>query len=91
EADIAKKRTLEESLNILPSLFSDKAMSIYDELIQEGMERGRAEGIEKGRAEGIEKIILNAFDYGIALDLIGAITGENLEKIEAVLKKNGRK
>ncbi|TAF93384.1 MAG: hypothetical protein EAZ32_19055 [Cytophagia bacterium] len=66
-------------------------MSIYDELIQEGMERGRAEGIEKGRAEGIEKIILNAFDYGIALDLIGAITGENLEKIEAVLKKNGRK
>jgi flagellar biosynthesis/type III secretory pathway protein FliH len=74
-------------------------MSIYDELIQEGIKRGRAEvigkgcaeGIEKGYAESLEKIILNAFDNGIALDLIGAITGENLEKIEAVLKKNGRK
>ncbi|MCU0340971.1 MAG: hypothetical protein MUE30_13895 [Spirosomaceae bacterium] len=90
---------LEESIKILPAPFPNKVMSIYDELIQEGFQRGIAEGIEKGiekgRAEGtekgIEKTILNAFDNGIGLDLIRVITGESIEKIEDILQKNERK
>ncbi|TAE40287.1 MAG: hypothetical protein EAY79_04210 [Runella slithyformis] len=65
-------------------------MSIYDELIQEGMERGRAEGIEKGRAEGIEKTILNAFDNGVSIEFIRTITGESIEKVRQILQKNER-
>lgn len=61
-------------------------MSIYDELIQEGIEKGRAEGIEKG----IEKTILNAYDNGFVLEDILVITGESAEKIREVLKRNGR-
>ena len=57
-------------------------MSIYDELIQEGCTKGIAKGIEKG--------ILNAFDNNIDLKTIQVITGESLDKIKEVLKKNGR-
>jgi predicted transposase/invertase (TIGR01784 family) len=90
------KARLEESIKILPTPFPNKVMSIYDELIQEGFERGIAEGIEKGIEKGIaagiekgiEKTVLNAFDNGVSLELIRIITGESPEKIEEILKKN---
>ena len=61
-------------------------MSTYDQILQAGIEKGRAEGIEKG----IEKTILNAYDNGVSLDLIQLITGESAEKVKEVLKRNGR-
>ena len=61
-------------------------MSTYDQILQAGIEKGRAEGIEKG----IEKTILNAYDNGVSLDLTQLITGESAEKVKEVLKRNGR-
>ncbi|TDB57115.1 Rpn family recombination-promoting nuclease/putative transposase [Arundinibacter roseus] len=84
--DQLDKESFKEKLQILPPDLNKKAMSIYDELIQEGIEKGKAEGL----AEGIEKTILNAFDNGISFDIIRMITGESDEKIRDVLKKNGR-
>ena len=66
----------------LPEPIIKKVMSTYDRIL----EQGRAEGIEKG----IEKTILNAFDNNIDLKTIQVITGESLDKIKEILKKNGR-
>jgi predicted transposase/invertase (TIGR01784 family) len=85
------KRTLINKLVEIPQTANQRIMSIYDQLIQEGLEKGRTEGIEIGIEKGIEKTILNAFDNGIGLDVIRVITGETTEKIEAILQKNGRK
>jgi hypothetical protein len=65
-------------------------MSIYDQLIAEGRERGKLEGKLEGILEGIEKTVLNAFDNQIALETIRIITGETFEKINEILKRNGR-
>ncbi len=65
-------------------------MSLYDELIQEGILRGKLEGIEEGIEKGIEKIILNAYDNKIDLQTIRLISGESLEKINSILIRNGR-
>jgi predicted transposase/invertase (TIGR01784 family) len=80
------RRSFRQAVECLPPYLTEKAMSIYDELIQEGIEKGRAEGIEKG----IEKTILNAYDNGFVLEDILVITGESAEKIREVLKRNGR-
>ncbi len=93
------KVILTKELEEIPSEINNKFMSTYDQLINEGMalgiQKGIEQGIEKGIEQGIEKgivkTILNAFDNGIALETIRVITGETLEKINAVLKTNGRK
>ena len=70
---------LREQLKALPtSINNEKIMTLYDELILEGVEKG------------IEKTILNAFDNNINLDTIRIITGETTEKINAILHKNNR-
>lgn len=89
---------VEQELVQLPTPLKENVMSTYDQILQAGIEKGRAEGIEKGiekgRAEGIEKgiekTILNAYDNGVSFDLIQLITGESAEKIKEVLKRNGR-
>jgi predicted transposase YdaD len=93
-----KKEKLFDSLKTISGNLNNKVMSIYDELMQEGIKKGKAEGIAVGKAEGIEegiekgieKTILNAFDNHINLDTIRVITGESIEKINSVLKKNLR-
>jgi predicted transposase/invertase (TIGR01784 family) len=81
---------LNKKIEEIPEILNSKIMSLYDQLL----ERGRKEGIEKGKhlgiEEGLEKTVLNAFDNHIALDTIRIITGESLDKINAILKKNGR-
>jgi predicted transposase/invertase (TIGR01784 family) len=57
-------------------------MSIYDQLI--------AEGVEKGIERELEKTVLNAFDNQISLETIRIISGETIEKINEILKRNAR-
>jgi hypothetical protein len=61
-------------------------MSIYDQLIAEGVEKG----IEKGIERELEKTVLNAFDNQISLETIRIISGETIEKINEILKRNAR-
>jgi flagellar biosynthesis/type III secretory pathway protein FliH len=93
---------LNKKIEEIPEILNSKIMSLYDQLLErgrkEGIEKGRnlgiEEGIEKGKylgiEEGLEKTVLNAFDNHIALDTIRVITGESLDKINAILKKNGK-
>lgn len=92
--DRLNKESFKEKLKTLPQSISNKAMSIYDELIQEGIEKGiekgKAEGISEGAEKELTKNVLNAFDNGFDLTVIRVITGESIERINAILKKNGR-
>jgi hypothetical protein len=72
------KTLLNQQLDSFSSEINNNIMSLYDKLMSEGIEKG------------IEKAIINAHDNGIALDTIRLITGETAEKIQEVLKKNGR-
>jgi predicted transposase/invertase (TIGR01784 family) len=74
------KKDLLERLEKIPKELNSKIMSLYDQLISEGMEKG----IEKE----IEKVISNAFKNQFSIDNIRLITGESIEKINLVLKKH---
>jgi predicted transposase/invertase (TIGR01784 family) len=78
--------TIEDFRQNLPQPIIDKAMSTYDRIKEEG----KAEGIDEGIEKNSEKSVLNAFDNNIDLKTIQIITGESLEKINAILKANGR-
>jgi len=73
-----------------------KVMTIYDQLILEGKEKGLAEGLVKGKEQGItegtekalQKTILNAYNAGIDINTIRIITGETEQKIRQILQQN---
>ena len=87
-----------EIQKVIPIENQERMKSLYDHLIEHGIERGKQQGIElgieRGKEQGIElgieKSILNAFDHKIDLPTIQVITGESLEKIKRVLAKHGR-
>lgn len=51
-------------------------MTAYDQLMAEGMQKGKEEGI----AELLQKTVLNAFGNGFDVAIISLITGESREK-----------
>jgi predicted transposase/invertase (TIGR01784 family) len=80
------KAKLLENIENFPKDFNDKIMSLYDQLIKEGFEKG----IEKGKTEGTEKLVLNAFDLGYKLQEIAKISELNETEVHSILKKNGK-
>ena len=61
-------------------------MSLYDELIQEGIEKGINLGIGKVKIE----VILKAYDNQLSLSTIQLLTDESEEWILEVLREHGR-
>lgn len=78
--------TMEDFKRSLPTPLIEKVMSTYDRIMAEGIEKGVDKGVEKERVRGV----LHAFDNGFDLKTIQLFTGESLEKINAILKENGR-
>jgi predicted transposase/invertase (TIGR01784 family) len=80
------------------------ALSIIDDSLEKGLEKGRVEGLEKGRAEGeaigIEKgkaegraeatinFCLKLFKKGISLEEIAELTGLPPKEITEILKNS---
>ena len=77
-----EKRYLIEAVKKLPEEMNTKVMTIYDQLILEGK--------EKGITETVQKTILNAYNAGIDIATIRIITGESEEKINDILKQHKR-
>jgi predicted transposase/invertase (TIGR01784 family) len=73
---------LRVKLTTLPTKLSDAMMSLYDELIQEGIEKG----IEKEKIE----VILKAFDNQIGISMIELLTNEGEARILEILREHGR-
>ncbi|MBX2951364.1 MAG: Rpn family recombination-promoting nuclease/putative transposase [Leadbetterella sp.] len=73
-----EKIYLADAVKKLPDEMSTKVMTIYDQLIQEGMEKT------------LQKTVLNAYDAGIDIATIRIITGEGEEKIKRILAQNNR-
>jgi hypothetical protein len=68
-----------------------EAMSLYDELIAEGIEKGEKQGIEKGEKQGIEKGIEKAmkviklWQQGVKPTLIANMVDLSLEQVNKVI------
>ena len=89
---------LVEIEKIIPIENQERMKSLYDHLIERGIERGKEQGIELGKEQGIEQgihrerisVVLNAHAYGLDLSTIQLITGETLERIQEILKEHKR-
>ncbi len=79
------KGKINKSDNILKS----EAMTIFDEVEQQGIEKGIEQGIEQGIEKGIEKekqnTIIRSWENGIAASMISNITGVSIEEVEKVI------
>jgi predicted transposase/invertase (TIGR01784 family) len=64
-----------------------EAMSLIDELIEEGIEKGEKLGIEKGEKQGIEKgmKVIKLWLQGVQLSLIANMVGLSLEQVNKVI------
>lgn len=76
----------EEAIKNLPDDMSERVMTLREQLIFKGIQRGKEEGI----AELLQCTVLNAFDNGIKVPVICKITGASEEKIIEILIQNGR-
>lgn len=76
--DVVKEISLERS---------DEIMTIAEQLIKEGMEKGIAKGIEQGVEKGLEKTAEAAFKKGADIDFISDITGLSIDKLKAIKEK----
>ena len=76
------KSDFTEAIKKLPGDMSTKMLTLYDQLILEGR--------EKGITETVQKTILNAYHAGIDIATIRIITGESEEKIKQILVQNKR-
>ncbi|MBX2953579.1 MAG: Rpn family recombination-promoting nuclease/putative transposase [Leadbetterella sp.] len=81
---------IKESIKNLSGDMSTRMMTAYDQLIAEGMQRGKEQGMAEGHEKALVQTILNAHDNGIDLATIRAITGESEEKVNFILRKNRR-
>ncbi len=71
----------------MPTEVKQKFVSLYDTLVQEGIEKG----IEKGKEKEIITVILRGHKEGLSLKTLSAITGLTEKEVEAILKKKSRK
>lgn len=62
-------------------------MTLAEQLIAEGLQKGRLEGLQKGRLEGKLEVANRLLLEGAELSFIAKITGLSLEKLKE-FKKN---
>ncbi|MBW7858789.1 MAG: hypothetical protein H3C43_10980 [Leptonema sp. (in: Bacteria)] len=61
--------------------------TIYDSILEEGIEKGRKEGILVGQHQALIKSAKNLFKNGVSIEIIASSTGLSKEE----LKKHGVK
>jgi len=71
-----------KAIKKLPEDMSTKILTLREQFILEGKERGIT--------ETVQKTVLNAYDAGINISTIRIITGESEEKIRQILARNKR-
>ncbi|WP_271253541.1 hypothetical protein [Pseudanabaena sp. Chao 1811] len=67
---------------------------VYQEILREGLAKGKAEGLAKGKAEGLAKgkveatnqIALNMLRSNMSPDLVAQLTGLTLKQIQKLQK-----
>ena len=80
---------LKEKINISNNNLKSEAMTLIDEIEQQGELRGELRGEIKGEIQGIKKekqnTIIRSWENGIAVPMISNITGVSIEEIEKVI------
>ncbi|MEA5485701.1 MULTISPECIES: hypothetical protein [Pseudanabaena] len=67
---------------------------VYQEILREGLAKGKAEGLAKGKAEGLAKgkveatnqIAINMLHSNMSPDLVAQLTGLTLKQIQKLQK-----
>ena len=58
-------------------------MSLYDELIAEGIEKGEKQGIEKGIEKGMK--VIKLWQQGVKTNLIANVVDLSLEQVNKII------
>ncbi len=71
---------------------------VYQEILREGLAKGKAEGLAKGKADGkveaTNQIAINMLRSNMSPDLVAQLTGltlKQIQKLQKVSTKKGQK
>jgi predicted transposase/invertase (TIGR01784 family) len=68
---------------------------VYQEILREGLAKGKAEGLAKGKADGkveaTNQIAINMLRSNMSPDLVAQITGLTLKQIQKLQKISTKK
>lgn len=67
---------------------------VYQEILREGLTKGKAEGLAKGKVEAANQIALNMLRSNMSPDLVAQLTGLTVKQILKLQKlsiKKGQK
>ncbi len=59
---------------------------VYQEILREGLAKGKAEGLAKGKVEATNQIALNMLRSNMSPDLVAQLTGLTLKQIQKLQK-----
>ncbi len=83
------KEIIKEKLKIMPPQIQSEMLTIYDQLIAEGMEKGMEKGmeagIEQGRKQGAIQYVLKLYDEGMDVNFISKVSNLSLDEVVAIL------
>ncbi|OYQ62228.1 hypothetical protein B9G53_23285 [Pseudanabaena sp. SR411] len=64
---------------------------VYQEILREGLAKGKAEGLAKGKVEATNQIALNMLRSNMSPDLVAQLTGLTLKQIQKLQKISTKK
>jgi predicted transposase/invertase (TIGR01784 family) len=64
---------------------------VYQEILREGLTKGKAEGLAKGKVEATNQIALNMLRSNISVDSIAQFTGLTLKQVQKLQKLSTKK
>lgn len=64
---------------------------VYQEILLEGLTKGKAEGLAKGKVEATNQIALNMLRSNISVDSIAQFTGLTLKQVQKLQKPSTKK
>lgn len=76
---------LKEKINISNNTLKSEAMTLIDEIKQQGELRGELKGEIQGIKKEKQNTIIRSWENGIAVPMISNITGVSIEEIEKVI------
>ncbi len=77
---------IEKALKSMPEQPESELMTLYERIIQEGVDKG----IEKGKVEGKIEVVLNAHANGLVIPLIANITALDEAEVMRILEEHGK-
>lgn len=82
------KEIIKEKLKIMPPQIQSDMLTIYDQLVAEGMEKGIEKGREQERVSIKTEIVLKLYDEGMDVNFISKVSNLSLDEVVAILTEH---